>query len=362
MAPSPSWSACRRKDSVSDKPQKGEIILFQANDGHTKIQVRFEEKSVWLSQKSLSELYQVSVKTVSEHIVNIYDEGELTPEPTIRKFRIVQTEGKREVTRTVDHYSLEAILAVGYRVRSPRGTQFRQWATAQLQELLVKGFVMDDERLKEGNSIGQDYFDELFLRIRDIRASERRFYQKISDIYSTSIDYNGRAEITQAFYATVQNKLHWATHGNTAAEVIKSRASATKKNLGLTNWKNSPNGPIRKQDVSIAKNYLNEEELAALNRIVTMYLDYAEDQAVSRKAMYMADWVKKLDGFLQFNEKNILTHARKISHKLALEHAEKEFEKYETSRFQIESGDSSSSDFDKLTKKFAAKAKPKKKK
>lgn len=344
---------------MSDKPQKGEIILFQANDGHTKIQVRFEEKSVWLSQKSLAKLYQVSVSSVNEHLAHIFDEGELAPEATIRKFRIVQIEGKREVTRAVDHHSLEAILAVGYRVRSSRGTQFRQWATAQLQELLVKGFVMDDERLKEGKSIDQDYFDELLLRIRDIRASERRFYQKITDIYSTSIDYDGRAEITQAFYATVQNKLHWATHGRTAAEVIKTRASATKKNMGLTTWKNSPNGPIRKQDVSIAKNYLNEDELSALNRTVTMYLDYAEDQAVSRKPMHMADWVKKLDGFLQFNEKNILTHAGKISHQMALEYAEKEFEKYEISRLQIESSDTSS-DFDKLAKKLT-KAKPKKK-
>ncbi len=260
---------------MSDKSQKGEIILFQSNEGHTKIQVRFEEKSVWLSQKSMAELYQVSVPSVNEHLAHIFEEGELPPEATIRKFRIVQTEGKREVTRAVDHYSLEAILAVGYRVRSSRGTQFRQWATAQLQELLVKGFVMDDDRLKEGKSIGQDYFDELLLRIRDIRASERRFYQKITDIYATSIDYDGRAELTQEFYATVQNKLHWATHGKTAAEIIKTRADANKKNMGLTTWKNSPQGLIRKQDVSVAKNYLKEEELTALNRTVTMYLDYA---------------------------------------------------------------------------------------
>lgn len=197
-------------------------------------------------------------------------------------------------------------MAVGYRVRSSRGTQFRQWATTQLQELLVKGFVMDDDRLKEGKTLGQDYFDELLLRIRDIRASERRFYQKITDIYVTSIDYDGRAEVTQEFYATVQNKLHWATHGQTAAEVVKARADASKRNMGLTAWKNSPDGVIRKQDVSVAKNYLNEEEVTALNRIVTMYLDYAEEQALTRKPMHMADWIKKLDGFLQFNEKNFL--------------------------------------------------------
>lgn len=339
---------------MGDKPQKGEIILFQSGDGHTKIQVRFEEKSVWLSQKSLAELYQVSVPSVNEHLAHIFEEGELVPEATIRKFRIVQTEGKREVTRAVDHYSLEAILAVGYRVRSSCGTQFRQWATVQLQELLVKGFVMDDERLKEGKFIGQDYFEELLLRIRDIRASERRFYQKITDIYATSIDYDGKAEITQEFYATVQNKLHWATHGKTAAEVIKNRANAKKKNMGLTTWKNSPDGLIRKQDVTIAKNYLKETELTVLNRTVAMYLDYAEDQAMTRKPMHMADWVKKLDGFLQFNEKNILTHAGKISHQLAVEHAESAFEKFEVERRQIEVNNPIS-DFDKLANQITTK-------
>ncbi len=330
----------KNKKTASKKALKiqphGEMILFQSMDGHTKVQVRFEEKNVWLSQKAMAELYQVSVKTINEHIVNIYDENELVPEATIRIFRIVQTEGKREVTRTIDHFNLEAILAVGYRVRSSRGTQFRQWATAQLQELLVKGFVLDDERLKEGKSIGQDYFDELVLRIRDIRASERRFYQKITDIYATSIDYDGRAEI---------------------AEVIKSRADATKKNMGLTNWKNSPDGPVRKSDVAIAKNYLKEEELQALNRVVTMYLDYAEDQALSRKQMHMADWIKKLDGFLQFNEKNILTHAGKISHQMAMDHAEKEFKKHEANQRLIEATEPNS-DFDKFAKKTLTK-KPK---
>ena len=336
---------------------KGEIILFQSNDGHSKIQVRFEDKNVWLSQKNLAELYQVSVPSINEHITHILEEGELTSEATIRNFRIVQIEGKREVTRTVEHYNLEVILAVGYRVRSPRGTQFRQWATAQLQELLVKGFVMDDDRLKEGKSIGQDYFDELILRIRDIRSSERRFYQKITDIYSTSVDYDNKSEVTQEFYATVQNKLHWAIHGKTAAEIIKTRADAKKKNMGLTTWKNSPDGNIRKLDVAIAKNYLKEDELTALNRTVTMYLDYAEDQAMARKQMCMADWVKKLDGFLQFNEKNILSHAGKISHQLAVEHAETEFEKFEVQRRHLEAN-SSTSDFDKLAKKIVAK-KPK---
>lgn len=331
--------------------RKGEIIIFQSNDGKAKIQVRFEDKSLWLSQKSLAELFQVSISSINEHLAHIYDEYELEPDSTIRKFRIVQNEGKRSVTRSVDHYNLDAILAVGYRVRSLRGTQFRQWATAQLQELLTKGYVMDDDRLKEGQSIDQDYFDELLLRLRDIRSSERRFYQKITDIYSTSIDYDGRSEITQAFYATVQNKLHWAIHGQTAAEVIKSRADASKKNMGLTNWKNSPSGPIRKQDVGIAKNYLNEAEISALNRIVTMYLDYAEDQALSRIPMHMGDWIKKLDGFLQFNAKNILTHAGKISQVLALDHAENEFEKFKTAHDK-KNLNQPISDFDKFTKKL----------
>lgn len=340
---------------------KGEIVLFQSEDGHTKIQVRFEDKTVWLSQRNIADLFQVSVSSVNEHLTHIFDEGELSPESTIRKFRIVQTEGKREVTRTVDHYNLEAILAVGYRVRSHRGTQFRQWATARLQEFLIKGFVLDDDRLKD--AVSADYFNELLSRIRDIRSSERRFYQKITDIYATSVDYDGKAEITQQFYATVQNKLHWAIHGHTAAEVIHSRADSRKMNMGLTTWKNSPKGPIRKPDVSIAKNYLTETELTALNRIVTMYLDYAEDQAEKRKPMHMADWVKKLDGFLQFNEKNILNHAGKISHQMALDHAEKEFEKYDEIRRSLEASNPTS-DFDKFAKEISTKKplkKPRKK-
>ncbi len=233
----------------------GQILLFQSDDGRPKIQVRFEERTVWLPQRSIAELYQVSVPSVNEHLAHIYDEGELEPGPTIRKFRIVQTEGSRQVERLVDHYNLDAILAVGYRVRSPRGTLFRQWATEQLRDFLVKGFAIDDDRLKKGDSLGEDYFDELLARIRDIRSSERRFYQKITDIYATSIDYDARAEVTETFYATVQNKLHWAIHGKTAAEVIQARADATKPNVGLTSWKNSPKGALRKTDVAIAKNY-----------------------------------------------------------------------------------------------------------
>jgi len=331
----------------SDAQPIGEIVLFQSEDGRAKIQVRMDGQTVWLSQRHIGELYQVSVKTVNEHLVNIYAERELASEATIRKFRIVQSEGARQVERLVDHYNLDSILAVGYRVRSSRGTQFRQWATIQLKELLVKGFVLDDDRLKEGRSLGQDYFDELLARLRDIRASERRFYQKISDIYATSTDYDSNADETQQFYATVQNKLHWAIHGHTAAEIIKKRADSDKPNMGLTTWKNAPNGAIRKTDVSIAKNYLSEEELSALNRIVSMYLDYAELQAQKRTPMHMADWTKKLDGFLEFNEQNILTNAGKVSRELAQEHAENEFKKREAKQRSIEATEPTS-DFDKV--------------
>ena len=329
-------------------PPEGQLLIYQ--DGSLRVQVRIDGRSVWLTQRLMAELYHVSFKTVNEHLVNIYAEKELDPAATIRKFQIVQTEGTRQVSRIVDHYNLDAILAVGYRVRSTRGTAFRQWATARLSELLVKGFTMDDERLKQGRTLGDDYFDELLERIRDIRASERMFYQKITDIYATSIDYDPKAEITQTFFATVQNKLHWAIHGHTAAEIIYRRADASQPNMGLTTWKNAPDGPIRKADVSVAKNYLSEEEIRELNRIVTMYLDYAEDQARRRKPMYMADWVKKLDAFLAFNERDILTTAGKVSQALAEEWAHAEFEKYEAQRRRLEAI-TPTSDFDRFVEK-----------
>jgi hypothetical protein len=324
-----------------------QFYLYTSDDGRVRLSVRFRDSTVWMPQRLIAELFDVSIKTANEHLVNIYEEGELDPEATIRKFRIVQKEGDRDVARLVDHYNLDTILAVGYRVRSSRGTQFRQWATSQLRELLVKGFVLDDEKLKEGPTGFGDYFDELLARIRDIRASERRFYQKITDLYATSIDYDRKAEITKSFYATVQNKLHWAIHGHTAAEIVQKRADAAKPNMGLTTWKNAPKGKIRKTDVSIAKNYLTEEELAALNRVVTMYLDYAEDQAQRRKPVHMAKWVRKLDDFLQFNERNILKHAGNVSHKFAEGHAFQEFEKYEAERRRIEATEPTS-DFDQV--------------
>ncbi len=294
---------------------QGQFLIYA--DGASQLQVRLEGNTVWLTQKLIAELYGVSVKTVNEHLVNIYGDAELPPEATIRSFRIVQREGTRDVARNVEHYSLDAILAVGYRVRSARGTAFRQWATTRLSELLVKGFTMDDQRLKEGRTLGTDYFDELLARIRDIRSSERMFYQKITDIYATSIDYDSTAEATTLFFQTVQNKMHWAAHGHTAAEVIASRASAAKPHMGLTNWKNAPAGPVRKPDVTIAKNYLAEDELKALNLIVSAYLDFAELQATSRRPMHMRDWITKLDDFLKLSERDILTHAGKISHETA---------------------------------------------
>lgn len=245
-----------------------EIILYQGEDGQSRIQVRLDGGTVWLTQRLLAELYQKDVRTINEHIQNIFEEAELDPGATIRKFRIVQVEGKREVTRLVDHYNLEAILAVGYRVRSHRGTQFRRWATERLREYLVKGFVLDDERLKEGRTLGADYFDELLERIREIRASEKRFYQKIRDLYALSIDYDPSTAETREFFQIVQNKLHWAITGSTAAEIIAGRANAEKPNMGLTTRKGTK---VRRADVTVAKNYLNDGEIRQLNRIVTMY-------------------------------------------------------------------------------------------
>lgn len=310
-----------------ETPPQSEIILYQTEDGRTRIQCRLENETIWLTQALIAELFQKDVRTINEHLVNIYDEMELNRQATIRKFRIVRLEGSREVSREIEHYSLPAILAVGYRVRSHRGTQFRQWATARLSEYLVKGFTMDDERLKNPPGKGQkDYFDELLERIRDIRSSERRFYQKVLDIYATSIDYTPSTEMSQLFFATVQNKMHWATHGHTAAEMIHQRADGGKPMMGLKTTR--PGGIVRKEDVSIAKNYLSEEELHALNRIVNAYLEFAELQALGRKPMTMQDWIAKLDDFLKLSGRELLTHAGKISADDAREKAEAEYERY----------------------------------
>lgn len=323
------------------------FVLYEAPDGQSRLSVRLEGKTVWLTQAQMAELFQTTRANVTIHIGNVLAEGELPEDSVCKEYLHTAADGK---SYAVKHYSLDMIIAVGYRVRSARGTQFRQWATATLAEYLTKGFALDDTRLKEAKNWGADYFDELLARIRDIRASERRFYQKITDIYATSIDYDPNAAVTQEFYATVQNKLHWAITGRTAAETIVSRADAAKPNMGLTTWKNAPKGPVRKGDVGTAKNYLSEQEIAALNRIVTMYLDYAEDQAARQVPMHMADWVKKLDAFLTFNERNILRNAGKISAKMAEEHAAREFEKFDKARLEREAAEPTS-DFDKIVER-----------
>lgn len=308
---------------------ESDIILYTTASGDVRIEVYFEGETFWLTQRRMADLFGVEVQTVNYHLKEIFKTGELPEESTIRKFRIVQMEGKREVSREVDFYNLDAIIAVGYRVNSYQATQFRIWATKTLREYIIKGFVLDDERLKQGQRFGKDYFDELLERIREIRASERRFYQKITDIYAQcSIDYDPKAEITQTFYKTVQNKLHWAITGHTAAELIAQRADATKPNMGLTTWKNAPKGKIQKTDVTVAKNYLSEKEISDLNRIVSMYLDYAENQAARQIPMKMTDWIRKLDAFLQFNEYELLQDAGKVSHAIAQELATKAFEQY----------------------------------
>lgn len=342
---------------MNKAPQQPSIILYQTEDGRTRIQCRFENETIWLTQKMLADLYQKDVRTINEHIQNILEEGECDAGATIRNFRIVQREGDRAVARDVTHYNLDVILAVGYRVRSHRGTQFRQWATARLSEYLVKGFAMDDERLKNPPGPGQtDYFDELLERIRDIRASERRFYQKVLDIYATSVDYAPSVEMSQRFFATVQNKMHWAAHGHTAAEIVHQRADARKPLMGVTTPR--PGGIVRKDDVSVAKNYLSEGELEALNRIVNAYLEFAELQALNRQPMTMLDWIAKLDDFLKLSGRELLNHAGSISADDARAKAEREYQTYRTaSDAQPRRVDA---DFEAATKKFETLRRPRK--
>jgi len=301
-----------------------EILLYQTEDGQTKVEVRLESETVWLTQSQMVELFQTTKQNISLHIRNIFREGELQEVSVVKYSLTTAFDGKKYNTK---YFNLDVIISVGYRVKSHRGTQFRIWATQQLKEFLIKGFVLDDARLKEVGQTNQ-YFDELFERIRDIRSSEKIFYAKIKDNYATSIDYSPNSEQAQLFFASVQNKMHWAIHGQTAAEVIYKRANADSPNMGLTSWKNSPVGKIRKTDVTVAKNYLSQDELAELNLIVDQYLSFAELQARNRKPMYMKDWEKKLHDFLTLNEKQILLDAGRISHQLALDLAEKEFEKF----------------------------------
>jgi hypothetical protein len=340
---------------AENKNNSSDIILYSSPEGNIKVEVIYSGETFWLTQKRMAELFGVEVPAVSKHLANIFESGELVQEATVSILEIVQQEGSRNVTRKMEFYNLDAIIAVGYRVNSRQATQFRIWATKTLREFITKGFVLDDERLKQGKRFGKDYFDELIERIREIRASERRFYQKITDIYEQcSIDYNKEADITQTFFKTVQNKLHWAITGKTAAQIIAERAKASEPNMGLQTWKNAPKGKILKTDVSIAKNYLIEKEIKELERVVTMYLDYAENQAARQIPMKMADWVQKIDAFLQFNEYKILKDAGKVSHEVAKKLAEKEYEKY-----RVVQDRNFESDFDKEVKKITP---PKKKK
>ena len=309
----------------SDSPRKSRFLIYQAENGVIKIDVRFEDETVWLTQQLMAELFQTTKQNIGLHLKNIFGEGELAREAVVKDFFTTAADGKSYNTR---FYNLDAIISVGYRVKSRVATQFRIWATQRLREYIVKGFVLDDERLKNPDR-PFDYFDELLRRIQDIRTAERRFYQKITDIYSTSIDYDPAAEPSIAFFKTVQNKMHWAITGQTAAEIIRARADSAKPNMGLTSWRGAK---PRKEDVGIAKNYLSEPELAALNNLVEQYLVFAEGQAMRRIPMHMRDWIAKLDGFLNLNERGILTHAGKISHELALAHAQQEYDDFHLRR------------------------------
>ncbi len=323
---------------------KSQILIYQTENGETKLDVRFQDETVWLTQKLMSELFQTSSQNITIHLKNIFKEGELEEKATCKDFLQVQKEGNREVKRKQKFYNLDAIISVGYRIKSHLATKFRQWATQHLKEYIVKGFLLDDERLKNPN-LPFDYFEELLQRIQDIRTSEKRFYRKITDIYAISVDYDPTLEVSIDFFKTVQNKLHWAITGKSASEIITQRADSSKENMGLTNWRGDK---IRKTDVSIAKNYLNREELTALNNLVEQYLIFAQGQAMRRIPMYMKDWIEKLNGFLTLNDREILNNAGSISHEMAKENAEQKYEKFKERR-QKKIGEG---DFEKIIKKI----------
>ena len=332
--------------SDSETPQPGgQFLVYQAEDGKLKIDVRFEGETVWLTQQHMAELFQTTKQNIGQHLKSIFEEGELAQVSVVKNFFTTAADGKKYATK---FYNLDAIISVGYRVKSGVATQFRIWATQRLREYIVKGFVLDDERLKNPD-LPFDYFEELLRRIQDIRTSERRFYQKITDIYATSIDYDPTQEVSLLFFKTVQNKVHWAITGQTAAEIVHDRVNAAKPNLGLTNWRGAV---IRKQDVAIAKNYLIEPELAALNNLVEQYLIFAEGQAMRRVPMHMTDWIKKLDAFLTLNERDILTHAGRISHEMALTKAEAEYEKFRV--LEAAKPSAAEKDFEEAIKKLSA--------
>lgn len=326
-----------------------EFLIFTAQAGEQSIESLYESETVWLTQKLMAALFAVDVRTVSEHLNNIYKSFELQRETTIRKFRTVQVEGSREVSRNVDYYNLDAIISVGYRVNSVRATQFRQWATGVLREFAIKGFVMDKKRLENGSYLGVDYFESLLAEIREIRLSERKFYQKLADIYATAVDYNRNAPTTKEFFAKVQNKLHYAIHKHTAAELIVQRADSNKPQMGLTSWALAPEGKILKNDVVVAKNYLEKAELESLGRMVNAYLDLAEERAQRKIPMSMEDWSNRLDAFLDFAERDVLRDSGKVTAEMARVHAESEFEKYRITQDKL-----FESDFDRVIKQFSA--------
>ncbi len=339
----------------SDLPARGQFLVYATEDGRAKIEVRLENETVWLTQQHMADLFQTTQQNISLHLQNIYEEGELQRGATHKEYLSVRQEGARQVKRPLDFYNLDAIISVGYRIKSAVATRFRIWATQKLREYIVKGFVLDDERLKNPDQ-PFDYFDELLRRIQDIRTSERRFYQKITDIYATSIDYDPTQPESVEFFQTVQNKMHWAITGQTAAEIIHTRADSAKPNMGLTSWRGAK---VRKEDVTIAKNYLNEPELAALNNLVEQYLVFAEGQAMRRVPMHMKDWIAKLHAFLTINDRNILTHAGKISHQMAKELAEGEYDKF--NRRRIQQADAAGGEFEKAIKQLPPPPKPKEK-
>lgn len=320
----------KKKDEITIRSSAAEYLTYVASvgDQQDSIEMRYEDENIWLTQKMMATLYDVGLPTINEHIKKIYADSELEEAATIRNFRIVQTEGSRQVTRDTKHYSLQMIIAVGFKVNSERAVQFRKWVNQIAKDYTIKGWVMDDERLKRGTYLTEKYFDEQLERIREIRASERKFYQKITDLYATAIDYDKNSATTRRFYATVQNKMHYAVHGHTAAELIVERADHTKEHMGLTTWADAPEGKIKKSDVTVAKNYLSQDEMKQLNRMVTAYLDFAENMTLRHIPLTMQDWEKRLNSFIEMFDYGILQDAGKVSAAIAKLHAETEFEKY----------------------------------
>ena len=348
----------KKKDEISIRSSAAEYLTFVASTGNQtdSIEMRYEDENIWLTQKMMAALYDVGLPTINEHIKKIYNDSELEEQATIRKFRIVQTEGSRQVSREVAHYNLQMIIAVGFKVNNERAVQFRKWANQIVKDYTIKGWIMDVERLKRGTYLTEQYFDEQLERIREIRASERKFYQKITDIYATAIDYDRNAAATKRFYATVQNKMHYAVHGHTAAELIVERADHTKEYMGLTTWGDAPNGKVKKSDVTIAKNYLTENEINQLNRMVSAYLDFAENMTLRHIPLTMQDWEQRLNGFIEMFDYGILNDAGKVTAEIAKLHAETEFEKYRIVQDRL-----FMSDFDRYLLELEEEAKKRKK-